>query len=118
DGAPLRGAMHGVTRMRPSVEAIQEFRVESAWYSAEYGTQSGAQIISTIRPGTNAFHGVLFHFLRNEKLDARNFFENPANPKNPLGETLCGRGPTAPVSKEKASPHFHPQRGGGPRSQP
>jgi hypothetical protein len=74
DGAPLKTAIHGAVRMRPSVEAIQEFRVEAGWYSAEYGTQSGAQIIATIRPGTNDFHGVLFEFLRNEKLDARNFF--------------------------------------------
>ena len=59
DGAPLKTSMHGAVRMRPSVEAIEEFRVESGWYSAEYGTQSGAQIIATIRPGTNQFHKAL-----------------------------------------------------------
>src|SRR5947209_9675605 len=70
DGAPLKTSMHGVIRMRPSVEAIEEFRVESGWYSAEYGTQSGAQIVATIRPGANAFHGTAFEFLRNNVLDA------------------------------------------------
>ena len=74
DGAPLKTSMHGVIRMRPSVEAIEEFRVESGWYSAEYGTQSGAQIVAAMRPGTNQFHGTLFEFLRNDKLDARNLF--------------------------------------------
>lgn len=96
DGAPLRTSIHAAVRMRPSVEALQEFKVEAGFYSAEYGTQSGAQIISAIRPGGNTFNGVLFHFLRNEKLDARNFFENPATPKRPLrrnnyGGVLSGR---------------------------
>jgi len=50
-GAPLRTAMHGEVRMRPSVEALEEFRVEAAYYDADLGTQSGAQIISAIRPG-------------------------------------------------------------------
>jgi len=51
DGAPLRTAMHGEVRMRPSVEALEEFRVEAAYYNADLGTQSGAQVISAIRPG-------------------------------------------------------------------
>jgi len=45
--------MHGEVRMRPSVEALEEFRVEAAYYNADLGTQSGAQIISAIRPGSN-----------------------------------------------------------------
>ncbi len=96
DGAPLRTAIHGVVRMRPSVEALQEFKVESGFYSAEFGTESGAQIISAIRPGSNQFHGTVFEFLRNEKIDARNFFENPLSPKKPLrrnnfGAVISGR---------------------------
>ena len=57
DGAPLRTAMHGEVRMRPSVEALEEFRVEAGFYYADFGTESGAQIISAIRPGSNRFHG-------------------------------------------------------------
>jgi hypothetical protein len=87
--------------MRPSVEAIQEFKVESGWYSAEYGTQSGAQIIATMRAGTNAFHGVLFHFLRNDKLDARNFFELPTNPKTPLRRNTFGGVLSGPILKNR-----------------
>jgi len=88
--------MHGEVRMRPSVEALEEFRVEAAYYNADLGTQSGAQIISAIRPGSNTFHGTVFQFLRNDVLDARNFFENPASPKKPLrrnnfGAVLSGR---------------------------
>ena len=90
DGASLRTGIHGMVRMRPSVEAIQEFRVESGWYNAEYGTQSGAQIITSIRPGTNDYHGTLFHFFRAEEMDARNFFENPNIPKRPLTRNTFG----------------------------
>ncbi|MEX2263177.1 MAG: carboxypeptidase regulatory-like domain-containing protein [Bryobacteraceae bacterium] len=101
DGAPLKTAIHGSVRMRPSVEAIQEFRVESGWYSAEYGTQSGAQIIATMRPGTNEFHGVLFHFLRNDRLDARNFFELPGNQKTPLRRNTFGGVLSGPILKNR-----------------
>jgi hypothetical protein len=106
DGAPLRTSIHGMVRMRPSVEAIQEFRVETGWYSAEYGQQSGAQIISTIRPGTNAFHGVLFEFLRNDKFDARNFFQkDPVSgeprEKNPYRRNLFGGVLSGPIIRNK-----------------
>ena len=97
DGAPLRTGIHGMVRMRPSVEAIQEFRVEAGWYNAEYGTQSGAQIITSIRPGTNEFHGTLFHFFRAEELDARNFFENPNLPKRPLTRNTFGGVISGPI---------------------
>jgi hypothetical protein len=83
--------------MRPSVEAIEEFRVEAGWYSAEYGTQSGAQIVATIRPGGNTPQGTLFHFLRNDILDARNFFELPTNRKTPLRRNTFGGVISAPV---------------------
>ncbi len=99
DGAPLRTSIHGSVRMRPSVEAIQEFKVEAGWYSAEYGGQSGAQVIATIRPGTNALHGVLFHFLRNDKLDARNFFESPNTTKAPLRRNTFGGVLSGPIVK-------------------
>lgn len=97
DGAPLRTTIHGAVRMRPSVEAIEEFRVEAGWYSAEYGTQSGAQIVATIRPGTNNVHGTLFHFLRNDVLDAKNFFELPTNRKTPLRRNTFGGVLSGPV---------------------
>ncbi|MCC6588085.1 MAG: TonB-dependent receptor [Bryobacterales bacterium] len=101
DGAPLRTSIHGAVRMRPSVEAIEEFRVEAGWYSAEYGTQSGAQIVATIRPGTNEYHGTLFHFLRNDKFDARNFFEDPRNPKAPLRRNTFGGVLSGPIIKNR-----------------
>ena len=64
----------------PSPEAIGEFRVLAGTYSAEYGTNAGGQLVMELRSGTNQFHGDAFEFLRNDKLDATDFFQNYFTP--------------------------------------
>ena len=64
--------------LQPSVDAVQEFKVKTNSFSAEFGHAAGAVISATIKGGSNDFHGTLFEFLRNEKLDANNFFTNAA----------------------------------------
>ncbi len=61
----------------PSIDAIQEFKVQASDYSAEFGRSGGAQINVILKSGTNQFHGGLFEFLRNRNLDAKNFFDQP-----------------------------------------
>jgi len=61
----------------PSIDAIQEFKVQSSNYSAEFGRGGGAQINVVLKSGANRFHGSLFEFFRNRRLDAKNFFDPP-----------------------------------------
>src|SRR5277367_2483008 len=59
--------------LTPSVDAVQEFKVKTSTFSAEFGHSAGAVINATIKNGTNQFHGTVFEFLRNDDLDANNF---------------------------------------------
>ncbi|HKQ92922.1 MAG TPA: TonB-dependent receptor, partial [Blastocatellia bacterium] len=60
----------------PSVDALEEFKVQSSTYSAEFGRSSGGVVNIQIKSGQNDFHGSAFEFLRNDALDANNFFNN------------------------------------------
>ena len=72
--------------VQPSVEALQEFKVQTNAYSAEYGRGSGAVITSIIKSGTNSLHGSVYEFLRNDKMDAANFFTNALGQEKPKRE--------------------------------
>jgi outer membrane receptor protein involved in Fe transport len=85
----------------PSVDAIQEFKVQSSNYSAEYGGQSGANINVQLRSGTNEFHGSAFEFLRNNAMDARGYFAPAPLPKPVLRRNQFGGVVTGPVIKNK-----------------
>jgi hypothetical protein len=86
----------GTTQSLISVDALQEFRVESSTYSAEYGHSPGGQFAIVTRSGTNAFHGTVFDYLRNGFFDANDWFNDhygdlqPALRQNDFGGTLGG----------------------------
>jgi carboxypeptidase family protein len=79
-------AQKSQVRLQISEDAIAEYRVNSALYDAEYGTQAGGQINVVTKSGTNDFHGTAFGYLRNSVFDARNFndFDINGNPAIPL----------------------------------
>ena len=90
----------GASRQMLGVEAIREFNVLTATYSAEYGKRAGGQINIVTTSGTNQLHGSAFEYLRNSALDARNFFDQtigaPPFKRNQFGGALGG-----PLKKDK-----------------
>ncbi|MGA8213309.1 MAG: TonB-dependent receptor [Candidatus Sulfotelmatobacter sp.] len=79
--------------IQPSVDAIAEFKLQTNSYSAEFGRGNGAILNAVIKSGTNGFHGDLYEFIRNEKLDARNAFDEFGRQpykQNQFGGTLGG----------------------------
>lgn len=90
-------SIFGGTNTLASVDAVQEFRVQTSSYSAEFGRQPGGQISLVTRSGANRFNGSLFNYFRNEALDANDWFENRANRprralrQNNFGGTFGGR---------------------------
>lgn len=81
DGGRNIDTFNGNNLSMVNLDAIAEVRIERNAYSAEYGRNGGAQVNVVTKSGTNEFHGTLFEFFRNDKLDARNFF-SPVRPKN------------------------------------
>jgi hypothetical protein len=73
DGVDVSEQHQGGTFMQTSIDALQEFSVQQNAYSAEYN-RGGPGFNSTTKSGTNKFHGGVFEYIRNDKLDARNFF--------------------------------------------
>ena len=85
-----------------SVEALDEVRIKTSTTPAEYGRLPGGQIVMTTRSGTNDFHGSLFEYLRNEKLDANNWFSNSAGiPRSPLRSSDFGTSLGGAFAKNK-----------------
>jgi hypothetical protein len=79
--------------IQPSVDAIAEFKVQTNSYSAEFGRGNGAILNAVIKSGTNGLHGDLYEFIRNDKLDARNAFDEFGRQpyqQNQFGATLGG----------------------------
>jgi hypothetical protein len=75
-----------VQLVQPSVEALQEFKIQTNAYSAEFGRSSGAVVNATIKSGTNTVRGSVYEFLRNDRLDANNFFSNALGAPKPKRE--------------------------------
>jgi hypothetical protein len=101
DASPgnLNGEISSSFRLQQSLENVQEFRVDTSNYPAEYGTGTGGQISFITKSGSNNYHGSAFEYLRNDFFDARNFFAGSQVDKlrlNQFGGSVGG-----PIIKDK-----------------
>ena len=97
DGVDITEYEQGGTNIQPNVDSLAEFKVEGANMSAEFGHTPNV-VSATLKSGTNSFHGTIFEFLRNDKLDARNFF---ATQKNALKRNQFGAAIGGPIWRNK-----------------
>lgn len=105
-GTALSGAYPGLgafggTNSLVSVDALEEYKIQTSTYTAEFGRQPGGQISLVTRSGTNKFHGNLFEYLRNDALDARDYFNKVPAPKPALRQNQFGGTFSGPIFKDK-----------------
>lgn len=98
NGSTIQEAFNMGTAIVPDLDSIQEFRVLTNNFDAQYGNYSGGQVIVQTKSGSNQIHGSVFEFLRNTNLDARNYFssERARFDRNQFGGTFGG-----PIRKNK-----------------
>ena len=101
DGTTIEQPVFGGQSISPSIDSVQEFRVETNSMSAEYGKAGGGIIIAVTKSGTNAFHGSAYLYNRNENLDARNYFEDSTSRKNPYNYNEFGGSIGGPIIKDR-----------------
>jgi hypothetical protein len=118
NGVNLNDMVQNQITFQPSINTVQEFKADNSTFSAEYGRNSGAIVNIATRSGTNDYHGEFFEFLRNDALDARNFFNFC-----PPGVQTCKHGGRPPFKRNQFGanlggpinlPHFG--EGGSPFS--
>ncbi len=94
NGINLNDQVQNQITFQPSINTVQEFKIDNSTFSAEYGRSSGAIVNIATRSGTNDYHGEGFEFFRNSALDARNFFERTTKPapfhRNQFGFNIGG----------------------------
>jgi hypothetical protein len=113
DASPgnVNGENNTPFKLQASLENVQEFRVESSGYPAEFGTGTGGQVSVITKSGSNAFRGSIFEYFRDDALDAANHFDSARNPddsvitdlgKSPLQQNQFGGSFGGPVAKNRA----------------
>ena len=90
----------GIEVIQPSIDAIQEFKVQTSDFGADIG-RGGAVVNVVLKSGTNQFHGSLFEFLRNSAFDAKNYFDDPTLPIAPFKQNQFGGTIGGPIIKDR-----------------
>ena len=110
DGVIASEPLVNTVYLTPSIDAIEEIKVQTGSYSAEYGMNNGAIVQLALKSGSNAFHGTFYEFLRNDAADAKDYFLNfqlpagtPLQKKNRLRRNQFGTWLAGPVRL----PHYN-----------
>ncbi|MFN0166363.1 MAG: TonB-dependent receptor domain-containing protein [Bryobacteraceae bacterium] len=80
DGVESIAPLYNISSFTPSIDAVEEFKVQTGSYSAEFGQSSGARVEVAMKSGTNSLHGTFWEFIRNDALDAETYFLNVERP--------------------------------------
>jgi len=100
DGVDNNFRRNGLITLRPSVEAVREFKIQTNLFQAEQGRNPGATINVITKSGSNLFHGSAYEFFRNTQLDAKNFFAKPG-PKAQYQQNQFGASLGGPIRRDK-----------------
>ena len=101
NGITLNDLVFSAILFQPSISTVEEFKIDNSTFSAEYGQSSGAVVNVATRSGSSQFHGELFEFLRNDALDARNFFTLTSSEPPPFKRNQFGGNVGGPIAKSK-----------------
>ncbi len=101
DGVKVTDEYFNNLVVSPSVDAIQEFKIQKSQYPAEFGGKGSALVNVATKSGTNLLHGTLFEFLRNDIFDAKNFFDDPGQRIPPLRLNQYGGTLGGPLRRER-----------------
>lgn len=98
DGVKVTDEYFNNLVINPSIDSIQEFKIQKTAYAAEFGGKASALVNVATKSGGKAFHGSGFEFVRNDKFDARNFFDDPNKPIPPFRQNQFGGTIGGPIS--------------------
>ena len=102
DGVKVTDEFFNNLVVSPSIDAIQEFKIQKTMYPAEFGGKASALINVVTKSGSNAFHGSALEFARSDKFDARNYFDDPAKPVPPLKQHQFGANLGGPIVRNRS----------------
>ena len=101
DGFKVTDELFNNLVINPSVDSIQEFKIQKSMYPPEFGGKASALINVATRSGANTFHGSLFEFMRDERFDAHNYFDDRSRPVPPLDQHQYGGSVGGPVVRDR-----------------
>lgn len=102
DGAKITDELFNNLVINPSVDSIEEFKIQKAMYAAEFGGKASALINVATKAGGNAFHGSVFEFARHDRFDSPNYFDPKDQPMPPLRQNQFGGALGGPIVRDRS----------------